>query len=43
MPYDKSKYEMILKLCQLDKDLKHSFPAGDLTELGEQGLNLSGG
>ena len=40
--YEKEKYENILKLCTLDIDLK-LFPAGDLTEIGEKGVNLSGG
>lgn len=42
-PYDEEKYMKVLKLCQLESDLKHSFPGGDLTELGERGTNLSGG
>ena len=41
-PYDPIKYQMILDLCELKKDLE-SFPGGDLTEIGEKGVNLSGG
>ncbi len=40
--YEKDKYENILKLCTLDVDLK-LFSGGDLTEIGEKGVNLSGG
>jgi len=32
----------ILKLCQLHTDLK-TFPAREFTEIGERGINLSGG
>ena len=40
--YDENKYEKILKLCTLDIDMK-LFSGGDLTEIGEKGVNLSGG
>jgi ATP-binding cassette subfamily C (CFTR/MRP) protein 1 len=40
--YEKDKYENILKLCTLDIDME-LFPGGDLTEIGEKGVNLSGG
>lgn len=39
---NKEKYEHVLKVCQLDDDLK-ILPAGDSTEIGEKGINLSGG
>ena len=41
-PYDSTKYQTILDLCELNHDLE-SFPGGDLTEIGEKGVNLSGG
>ena len=41
-PYDPMKYKTILDLCELKQDLD-SFPGGDLTEIGEKGVNLSGG
>ena len=41
-PYDPTKYQTILDLCELKQDLE-SFPGGDLTEIGEKGVNLSGG
>ncbi|CAF0933395.1 unnamed protein product [Rotaria sordida] len=40
--FNKDKYERILKSCCLITDLQ-SFPAGDLTVIGEKGINLSGG
>lgn len=39
---DKAKYEKVVRVCALDKDIK-SFDYGDLTEIGQRGLNLSGG
>jgi ABC-type multidrug transport system fused ATPase/permease subunit len=41
-PYDKEFYEKVLYSCALIPDLK-ILPAGDLTEIGEKGINLSGG
>ena len=41
-PYDPEKYQNILKLCELNQDL-NSLTGGDLTEIGEKGVNLSGG
>ncbi|TMW67828.1 hypothetical protein Poli38472_007500 [Pythium oligandrum] len=41
-PYDRKKYEKVLEACALTKDLQ-SLPAGDRTEIGERGVNLSGG
>ena len=41
-PYDKEKMEKIIKICQLDQDLK-AFPNGIKTEAGDKGRNLSGG
>ena len=39
---DKIKYMDILKICELERDLD-ILPSGDLTEIGEKGINLSGG
>jgi ABC-type bacteriocin/lantibiotic exporter with double-glycine peptidase domain len=41
-PFNQLKYEETLRICQLELDLA-SFPAGDDTEIGEKGINLSGG
>ncbi|KAG0034424.1 hypothetical protein BGZ83_004200, partial [Gryganskiella cystojenkinii] len=40
--YDEERYWRIIRACCLEQDLD-SFPAGDLTEIGERGINLSGG
>ena len=42
LPLDKAKYVDIIRLCELERDLE-ILPAGDLTEIGEKGINLSGG
>ena len=42
LPYNEKWYQRVLSKCQLVKDLE-VLPAGDLTELGEKGVNLSGG
>ncbi|GMF30484.1 unnamed protein product [Phytophthora lilii] len=39
---ERKKYQNILDACALTSDLQ-SLPAGDLTEIGERGVNLSGG
>jgi ABC-type multidrug transport system fused ATPase/permease subunit len=41
-PFDITFYSNVLSACSLDADLK-ILPAGDLTEIGERGINLSGG
>ncbi|OCB86631.1 P-loop containing nucleoside triphosphate hydrolase protein [Sanghuangporus baumii] len=41
-PYDEDRYKKVLKQCALEKDLE-LWEAGDLTEVGEKGLTLSGG
>ncbi|KAF6260228.1 P-loop containing nucleoside triphosphate hydrolase protein [Scenedesmus sp. NREL 46B-D3] len=41
-PYDKARYDAVIDACALNQDLAE-LPAGDLTELGERGINLSGG
>ena len=40
--FDSKKYTMVLELCELIDDLKF-FEGKDLTEIGEKGINLSGG
>ncbi|ESQ43805.1 hypothetical protein EUTSA_v10005741mg [Eutrema salsugineum] len=42
LPMDSSKYNEVLKVCCLDKDLQ-MMEFGDQTEIGERGINLSGG
>ncbi|KAG0238087.1 hypothetical protein BGW42_007641 [Actinomortierella wolfii] len=41
-PFDPIKYQRVVKACCLEKDLS-MFPHGDQTEIGERGVNLSGG
>ena len=41
-PLDNRKYVETLIACQLEPDLS-TIPAGDSTEIGEKGINLSGG
>ena len=40
--YDEMKYHNAVEICELRPDLA-VLPAGDLTEIGERGINLSGG
>jgi ATP-binding cassette subfamily C (CFTR/MRP) protein 1 len=40
--YDAERYARALEVCQLTRDLA-SLPNGDSTEIGERGINLSGG
>jgi ABC-type multidrug transport system fused ATPase/permease subunit len=40
-PYDRKRYEQVLYDCALIKDLA-TLEGGDLTEIGEKGINLSG-
>ena len=42
LPFDEVKYNRVLNLCQLMEDLE-TFGGKDLTEIGEKGINLSGG
>lgn len=42
MPFIEMKYQKIIKVCDLEKDLK-MFPKRDLTETGQRGVILSGG
>ncbi|KAJ1471078.1 P-loop containing nucleoside triphosphate hydrolase protein, partial [Baffinella frigidus] len=41
-PFDEHRYKKVLSACALEPDLK-MLPAGDATEIGEKGINLSGG
>ena len=41
-PFDKSRYDQVIRVCGLRSDL-NQMDDGDQTEIGEQGLNLSGG
>ena len=40
--YDEARYKSVLKACALEPDLA-TLAAGDATEIGERGVNLSGG
>lgn len=40
--YNEKKYNEIIKVCALEQDIQ-ILPGGDLTEIGERGINLSGG
>ena len=42
LPLDETKYNRVVEICQLASDLD-MLPGGDLTEIGEKGINLSGG
>ena len=42
LKFNEERYGDVLKACALVDDLK-LLPAGDLTEIGERGVNLSGG
>ena len=42
LPYDEVRYNKVLKACALAQDLS-LFDDGDLTEVGAQGISLSGG
>ena len=39
--YDPKRYKRCVTACALDDDLAQ-LPAGDMTEMGERGINLSG-
>ncbi|ETN80648.1 hypothetical protein NECAME_17988, partial [Necator americanus] len=41
-PLNRSRYNQVLAACALKPDLK-MLTNGDLTEIGEKGINLSGG
>ena len=40
--FNEKKYKKTIKICELTRDLE-ILPAGDETEIGEKGINLSGG
>jgi len=40
--YDELRYDKVVEACALTDDLA-VLPAGDMTEIGERGINLSGG
>ncbi|XP_077862519.1 ATP-binding cassette sub-family C member 9-like [Saccoglossus kowalevskii] len=40
--FDQQKYNTVVEVCALTPDL-HSLPGGDLAEIGERGINISGG
>jgi ABC-type multidrug transport system fused ATPase/permease subunit len=42
LPYDDARYKETIESCQLLMDLE-TLEDGDLTEIGESGVNLSGG
>jgi ATP-binding cassette subfamily C (CFTR/MRP) protein 1 len=42
LAYDEERYQRTLSQCALLPDLK-VLPAGDMTEIGERGINISGG
>lgn len=42
LPFDGRRYHKVLSSCALEKDLD-MMPDGDLTEIGANGINLSGG
>jgi hypothetical protein len=39
--FDQARYDRVVDACALESDIAH-LPAGDMTELGERGINLSG-
>jgi ABC-type multidrug transport system fused ATPase/permease subunit len=43
LPYEESRYEQVLDACCLRPDIEQIGGAGDLTEIGERGVTLSGG
>lgn len=42
-PFDEEQYNSVLEACCLLPDIAQLGPAGDLTEIGERGVTLSGG
>jgi ATP-binding cassette, subfamily C (CFTR/MRP), member 1 len=42
LPMDEDRYNRVIDICQLESDLG-ILKGGDLTEIGEKGINLSGG
>lgn len=42
LPWNKARYDEVIQACALPPDLK-IFPEGDMTDIGANGINLSGG
>ncbi|CAG8607645.1 8847_t:CDS:2 [Dentiscutata erythropus] len=42
LPYNESRYNHVIKVCALEKDFQ-ILEDGDMTEIGEKGITLSGG
>lgn len=42
LPFDSGRYKRVLSCCALEKDLE-LLPDGELTDIGANGINLSGG
>eukprot|EP00347_Sterkiella_histriomuscorum_P019725 403340529 len=42
LPFDQDRYEETIDICELARDLE-ILPSADMTEIGEKGINLSGG
>lgn len=42
LPFDVERYVDTIQFCELERDLT-TLKAGDQTEIGEKGINLSGG
>ena len=42
LPFDTGRYKTVLQVCALEKDLE-MLPDGELTDIGANGINLSGG
>jgi ABC-type multidrug transport system fused ATPase/permease subunit len=42
LPYDEGRYKKVVSVCALEKDLD-MLPDGELTDIGANGINLSGG
>jgi ABC-type transport system involved in cytochrome bd biosynthesis fused ATPase/permease subunit len=42
LPMDEERYIRVIMACCLEKDFE-CLDAGDLSEIGERGINLSGG
>jgi ABC-type multidrug transport system fused ATPase/permease subunit len=43
LPFEKDRYDAVLEACCLRQDIDQLGDAGDLTEIGERGVTLSGG
>mmetsp|Transcript_47454 Transcript_47454/g.34738 ORF Transcript_47454/g.34738 Transcript_47454/m.34738 type:complete len:191 (+) Transcript_47454:614-1186(+) len=41
-PFNQEQYQEVIRICELSRDLE-ILPNGDFTEIGEKGINLSGG